>query len=189
MVPRSPPSLLVSRLIKLTSLTLSHGSLTFAHLWGYAFISVMVLFYYDQEDDFIFALETMVLTEPSAKWHVVLQSLILFWWVFWSCEYQVYKWTLKFGLSFHNQGKMEMFTVLLQCSFKIKTFSPIVKKLYFWNWNFKLNAKDQEKYHLGREQNIFKVLIKYSVLHIREYTFKEKQTTKKHNWVIVFLAS
>lgn len=30
------------------------------------------------------------------------------------------------------------------------------------------------------EQNILKVLIKYSVLCIREYTFKEKQTTKKH---------
>lgn len=75
---------------------------------------------------------------------------------------------------------MEMFTVLLQSSFKIKIFSPTVKKLCFWNWNFKPNGKDQEKYHLGREQNILKVLIKYSVLHLREYTFKEKQTTKKH---------
>lgn len=73
-----------------------------------------------------------------------------------------------------------MFTVLLQSSFKIKIFSAIVKKLCFWSWNFKLNAKSQEKYHLGREQKMLKVLVEYSVLYIREYTFKAKQTTKKH---------
>lgn len=75
---------------------------------------------------------------------------------------------------------MEIFTVLLQSPFKIKIFSPIVKKLCFWSWNFKLNAKGQEKYHLDREQKILKVLMKYSVLYTREYTFKAKQTTKKH---------
>lgn len=63
---------------------------------------------------------------------------------------------------------MEMFTALLQSSFKMKIFSPIVKKLCFWSWNFELNAEVQGKYHLSREQNILKVLIKYIVLYIRE---------------------